>query len=149
MKQWSVFDNHGDLPLGIHQATISDVLHHFGTGSLRQIVARRLERVSNLAQSTGQLARFVVFGSFVTAKPEPNDVDVFMLMEDSFEVSDVKGAAAILFDHMAAQNVEGASVFWIRQVAALGGEDEAIADWQIKRGGGRRGIVEVIENDQK
>jgi len=150
MKQWPAFDANGDLPLDIHQATINDVLQYFGTSNLqRQIVARRLERVYNLAQGIGQLARFVVFGSFVTAKPEPNDVDVFMLMEDTFEVSCVTGEAAVIFDHMAAQSAEGASVFWIRRVAAIGGEEEAIADWQVKRGGGKRGIVEVIRDDQK
>ncbi len=150
MKQWPAFDDNGDLPLGIHQAIISDVLQYFGTSNLqRHIVGRRLERVYNLAQGTGQLARFVVFGSFVTAKPEPNDVDVFMLMEDTFEMSRVTGEAAVIFDHMAAHSAEGASVFWIRRVAAIGGEEEAIADWQVKRGGGKRGIVEVIRDDQK
>lgn len=95
------------------------------------------------------MTRFVVFGSFVTAKPDPNDVDIFMLMEDTFDSSQVAGAAAIIFDHMAAQNAEGASVFWIRRMAAIGGEQEAIEHWQIKRDQTKRGIVEVISNDQK
>jgi len=82
MKQWPDFDSNGDLPLGIHQATITEVLQHFGTSTLqRQVVASRLERIYKLARSTGQVARFVIFGSFVTAKPAPNDVDIFMLME--------------------------------------------------------------------
>ena len=51
-------------------------------------------------------------GSFVTAKPYPNDVYVFMLMDDDFDVSHVTDEAAIVFDHVAAQNYEGASVFW-------------------------------------
>jgi len=150
MKQWPAFDDNGDLPTEIHRATIGEVIDYFGGGTMqRQIVARRLERIYNLTQSTGQVARFAVFGSFVTAKPEPNDVDIFMLMEDSFDVSRVAGPAAIIFDHMAAQSAEGASVFWIRRVAALGGEEEALADWQVKRGGGRRGIVEIIRDDQE
>jgi hypothetical protein len=66
----------------------------------------RLERICRLAQSTGQLGRFVVFGSFVTAKPEPNDVDVFMLMNDAFDLSALSGETAILFDHSSAQGVE-------------------------------------------
>lgn len=37
-----------------------------------------------LAKASGHLARFIVFGSFVTAKPAPNDVDIFLLMSDSF-----------------------------------------------------------------
>jgi hypothetical protein len=39
-------------------------------------------------------------------------------------------------------------VFWLRRLAALGGEEHAIAGWQIKRDGTLRGIVEIVE-DQK
>jgi hypothetical protein len=124
------------------------VLQHFGTSTLqRQIVARRLERIHKSAHITGQVARFIVFGSFVTAKPEPKDVDIFMLMEDTFDVSHLAGEAAIIFDHMAAENVEGASVFWIRRAAAMGGEQAALEYWQIKRDRTKRGIVEVVSND--
>ncbi len=148
MKPWPEYDTNGDLPHGIHQAILAEVLHHFGTSTLqRRIVARRLERIYNLAHTTGQVARFVVFGSFVTAKPEPKDVDIFMLMEDTFDVSCVVGEAAIIFDHMAAENVEGASVFWIRRAAAIGGEQAALEYWQIKRDKTKRGIVEVVSHD--
>jgi predicted nucleotidyltransferase len=148
MKQWPEYDSSGDLPEGIHRATLAEVLRHFGTSTLqRRIVARRLERIYKLAHSTGQVARFVVFGSFVTAKLEPKDVDIFMLMEDTFDVSRVAGEAAIIFDHMAAENVEGASVFWIRRAAAIGGEQVALEYWQVKRNKTKRGIVEVIIND--
>ncbi len=33
-----------------------------------------------LAMSTGHVLRFVVFGSFVTAKPGPGDIDIFLIM---------------------------------------------------------------------
>ena len=33
------------------------------------------------------------------------------------------------------------------RAAALGDEEEAIAHWQIKRDGNKRGILEVIERD--
>ena len=150
MKHWPEFDNNGDLPLGIHQATLADVLQHFGTGTVqRRLVGQRLERMYNLAISTGQLARFVVFGSFVTAKPDPGDVDIFMIMEDSFDSNQVRGEAALIFDHLVGQTVEGASVFWIRRLAAMGGEQEALEHWQTKRDQTRRGIVEVISNDSE
>ena len=89
--------------------------------------------------------RFIVFGSFITTKAEPNDVDIFLLMEDSFEVNKASAEARLVFDHTAAQNLLGASVFWLRRAAALGGEAATIAHWQIKRDGGKRGIVEVTK----
>jgi hypothetical protein len=38
-----------------------------------------------VASATGYLYRFTGFGSFVTAKPEPGDIDVFILMDDGFD----------------------------------------------------------------
>jgi predicted nucleotidyltransferase len=150
MRQWPEFDGNGDLPAGIHQATLAEVIQHFGTSTLqRRIVAQRLQRIYRLARGTGHLARIVVFGSFVTAKPAPNDVDIFMVMEDAFDSNQVTGEAATLFDHTAAQHGEGASVFWIRRMAAMGGEQAALEYWQIKRDHTKRGIVEVVDDDTK
>ena len=85
MRQWPDFDDKGDLPAGIYQATLAEICAHFGTSTLqRRMIAQRLTRIYALARSTGQLARFIIFGSFVTSKPAPNDVDIFMLMEDTF-----------------------------------------------------------------
>jgi hypothetical protein len=70
-----------------------------------------------------------MFGSFVSAKIEPADVDVFLLMKDTFDVGQVTGETRVLFDHAVAQAHFGASVFWLRRVAALGGEEQTIAWW--------------------
>lgn len=135
----------GDLPPAVHGATLSEVLERFGKGSAqRTIVARRLERIYRVAHATGSLARFAVFGSFVTGKLAPNDVDVFLVMDDAFDVGRVTGQARLLFDHAAAQAYFGASVFWLRRQAALGGEQATIEDWQLTRDGSRRGVVEVL-----
>ena len=121
------------------------MLERFGVGSTqRKAVALRLERIYRAARASGHLARFVVFGSFVTDKPEPNDVDVFLLMEDTFDASKLEGETPLLFDHAAAQAAFGASVFWLRRLAAWEGEATVIEYWQVKRGGDRRGIIEII-----
>jgi len=44
-----------------------------------------------------------------------------------------------------AQSRFGASVFWMRRLAALDDEERVIEDWQVKRDRGKRGIVEIIE----
>jgi hypothetical protein len=150
MKKWPAFDNNGDLPIGIHQATLTEILQHFGTGtSQRKLLGQRLERIYTLVSSTGQVARFIVFGSFITTKPSPGDVDVFLLMENSFDVTQVHGEAALVFDQQKAQNLLGASVFWIRKQFIINNEQEAVEDWQIKRDKSRRGIVEVIHDDSE
>lgn len=139
------FNPLGDFPVGVYPSTITEVVERFGTGSRnRQLLALRLERIYRIAIGTGHLRRFVVFGSFITSKVEPHDVDIFMVMDDNFDMGAVKGEAVILFDHPSAQQYFGCSVFWVRRMAALGGEQSAIEDWQIKRDGSRRGIIEIV-----
>ncbi len=75
------------------------------------MVGLRFERIYNLAWATGHLARCVVFGSFVTTKPVPNDVDVFLLMEDTFDAAQLTGAARLLFDHTMAQTRFGSGAW--------------------------------------
>jgi hypothetical protein len=109
----------------------------------RVILNTRLERVFDIARSTGNLARFIVFGSFITSIVSPNDVDIFLLMDDAFNVSLLHGEARLVFDHSAAQSHFGCSIFWLRRLAAFGGEEAAVAQWQNKRDGTDRGIVEI------
>jgi hypothetical protein len=138
--------NSGELPLGVHQATLQETIERFAVGHPQRLaVGERLERIHHLASTTGHLARFVVFGSFVTEKPEPNDVDVFLVMEDSFDGDQLHGESAVLFDHTAADTHFGASVFWVRRLATMGGEQAMVEYWQAKRGGGQRGIIEIVE----
>jgi hypothetical protein len=139
------FNQDGDLPTAVHRATLLEVLQRFGVGTVqRRTVADRLSRLHQLANSTGQVARFVVFGSFVTAKAEPNDVDVVLIKEDTFDLGAVSGEAALVFQHMEADTHFGASVFWTRRSGAIGGEQAMIEYWQVRREGGQRGIVEII-----
>ena len=78
----------GELPLGVHVGSLREVLDRFGVGSdQRKALALRLARIHRVTQATGHLARFVIFGSFVTSKSEPNDVDIFLIMGDAFDAS--------------------------------------------------------------
>jgi hypothetical protein len=141
------FTDEGELPVGVHRATLDEVLARFGVGSARRCaVGGRLERIVRTAHGTGHLHRLIIFGSFATEKPEPNDVDVFLLMDDDFDVAHLSGEAKLLFDHAAADAHFGASVFWMRRMAAWEGEQATVEYWQVKRGGEQRGIIEIVED---
>jgi hypothetical protein len=142
------FQEDGNLPVGIWRATLREVIDRLGTLSPhRMLIALRLERIYRVAIATGQVGRFIVFGSFVTGKPDPNDVDVFLLMDDTFDSAGLLGEAKLLFDHLPAQAHFGASVFWIRRLAALNGEEAAVEDWQHTREGGKRGIIDIVSEE--
>jgi hypothetical protein len=140
------FNKAGDLPPGVYQATLDEVVERFGAArGRRNICTRRLLHVYALAQRTGQLQRFIIFGSYVTATPDPNDVDVVLIMDDAFRLEDCPIEVRGLFDHAVAQARYGASIFWVRPGLLLSESmDNFIAYWQIKRDGSKRGIVEVI-----
>jgi predicted nucleotidyltransferase len=140
------FNQTGDLPVGVYQVTLSECLERFGQGSeRRRQVSSTLVEISRLANGTGKLDRVIVFGSYVTAKAEPRDVDIILVMKDDFEVEKCDAQAQPLFDHHRADLEFGASVFWIRPAMLLLDEslESFIARWQVKREGGRRGILEI------
>ena len=133
----------GDLPAGVHRATLAEILRRFGsvTGQ-RGVCARRLSHICDLALRTGFVKRLIVFGSFVTAKEQPNDV--VLVMDDGFRLEDCPMESRGLFDHAVAQARYGASVFWLRPRMLIGESvEDFIAYWQIKRDRTQRGIVEV------
>lgn len=134
-----------DLPEGIHRASFDEVLTRFGHGTAqRHLVTDRLKHVYELVQRTGKLARFIIFGSYVTAKPAPNDVDIILIMQDDFHEQDYTVEVLPVFDHVRAQRELGASIFWTRPGALLlETVDEFLAHWQVKRDLSRRGIVEI------
>lgn len=144
------FNEHGELPEGVHQASLEDVLARFGSGSpQREEVAGRLQRILELAAGTGHLDRLIIFGSFVTAKPEPNDVDVILVMQAEFDLKNCSAAELALFDHGRAHDELGARIFWLRPEMILSESlDEFIARWQTKRDGGKRGIVEIRHDSE-
>lgn len=140
------FDSRGDLPAGVHRASLAEVVSRFkDLTAQRQLATARLVRVYEIARRTGKLERFIIFGSYVTSKADPNDVDIVLVMGDDFTEQDYNEDLASLLDHRRAQAELGASVFWTRPSAILlGTVDEFVAHWQVKRDLSHRGIVEIV-----
>ena len=81
----------------------------------------------------------------MTAEPNPNDIDVVLVMDDGFRLEECPIESRGLFDHALAQARYGASIFWIRPGLLIDeGVEDFTAYWQLKRDGSKRGIVEVI-----
>ncbi len=79
------FEQSGNLPPGRYKSTIDEVVRRFGSGSgEREAATPQLEAIYETARSTGYLLYFLVFGSYVTAKRAPRDVDIILVMTDNF-----------------------------------------------------------------
>lgn len=139
------FNEFGDLPEGIHRASLAEVLVRFGSGTPQRLgVTARLQRIYQLAQASGHLDRLLVFGSYVSDVSEPEDVDVILVMRNDFRSEGCPAESSVLFDHTRANNELGASIFWVRPDMLLGEPlEQFLTFWQIKRDGRRRGIVEI------
>jgi hypothetical protein len=69
------FNDNGYLPPGIHMASLDEIAQRFGWQSeARTAQMDSVRWLVDLARRAG-VERLVLNGSFVTAAPEPNDVD--------------------------------------------------------------------------
>jgi len=138
------FTNGGELPPGVHLAGWGEFRSRFCGSSLRRVwLSNHLQRLVELAATSGKLRRVFVWGSFVTAKPAPRDLDVLLIMDEDFEVERVPAPAQAVFDSVRARLMFESDVFWAR--ASIG--DELLSLWletyQISRSFQKRGIVEL------
>ena len=66
----------GTLPPGLHAATLSEIVERYGAGSEAwERQARLLQLIVEAALYYRTIKRILVWGSFVTSKLEPNDLD--------------------------------------------------------------------------
>jgi hypothetical protein len=134
------FDESGYIPPGVYPASMEEIFARFCFGEVRQHWRNILREVITLAKSTERLETAYLFGSFVTAKVAPADVDLFLVMSRDFSIDEVEGRARLLFDRSRAAIVWGICIYWI---TARTDRTPFLAAWQLRRDGGRRGIVEV------
>jgi len=111
--------------------------------------SNKLKLLHRLAKLTGQLKRFLIFGSFTSDKAEPRDVDVVLIMEADFKLEECPREAKTLFSHADADAKFGASIFWLREGML---PETMVADffdvWQTRRDGKKHGLVEVIDDPE-
>ena len=133
----------GELPPGVHVADWQEFQSRFGTTPRRVWLSERLRSLLELAGAGGKLRRVFVWGSFVTAKPAPKDIDILLIMAGDFEVDRIASPAQAIFDSGRARLLFESDVFWARTTIG----DEMLGLWletyQTSRMFRKRGIVEL------
>jgi predicted nucleotidyltransferase len=138
------FNVDGNLPQGIYSVSEEEFLDRFTTHSARRKwLGERLKEILSLAKSTGKTERIFVWGSFVTTKESPNDVDMLLVMSEDFQLKTLPEECRHLFDYIRARVRFNADVFWSK--ASIG--EDTLSLWletyQLAKDFKRRGIVEV------
>lgn len=103
----------------------------------------KFDALREQAQGTGHLRRVFVWGSFVTQKSAPGDLDLLLIMSKDFMAATLPDERRDVFDAARAKLVFGSDVFWARESIGL----EALGLWldtyQTTRDFRKRGIVEL------
>ena len=104
--------------------SIGEAKRRFGTSTpKRQVLFERFQAVFNLLHETGKVRHIYLFGSFPTAIPSPNDVDLFIVMAADFTMRGLREDLANVFIHHVCRMRYNADVFWVT---------EAVGEEQIK-----------------
>jgi hypothetical protein len=80
------FTEDGLLPEGIHQTTIEEFekrFVYFDVSDRRYRLFDKLRELYREAKRSALVKRFIVGGSFITSKPEPNDFDCILVLEST------------------------------------------------------------------
>lgn len=138
------FNIDGNLPEGIYITSEDEFLNRFGTGSARRKwLSERLREIFALAKLTGKLERIFVWGSFVSAKELPNDVDLLLLMSGDFQFESVPEVCRVLFNYIEARVKFHADVFWSKSSIGEKMLQLWLDTYQTTKDFKRRGIMEV------
>ena len=129
------FGDFGNLPPGVHKATIEEVATRFGRLSeVRRVQFESICWMIELARAAG-CSRIIINGSFVTAKLEPIDVDCVILTSADFPQ-----------DANAAEELQSGLPFLGIQLVGQVDYDLFVAEiFSIDRNENRQGMLEVIK----
>jgi hypothetical protein len=128
----------------VHVADWQEFEARFCGSSLRRTwLSGRLRALLELAAKGGKLRQIFIWGSFVTTKAAPKDLDLLLIMDESFEVDGAPVSAQVVFDSGRAKLMFQADVFWAR--SSIGAEvlNLWLDTYQTSRSFRKRGIVEL------
>jgi hypothetical protein len=137
------FTENGLLPEGIHRTTFEEFekrFVYFDVSDRRYRLFDRLRELYHQACRSGIVKRFLVVGSFVTSKPEPNDFDCLLILDPSIRGRELPPIEYNLVSISRARRIFGGDVFPVRDQTPKA--ERFIRFFQTTRHGEPTGIVE-------
>jgi hypothetical protein len=138
------FTENGLLPEGIHRATFEEFekrFVYFDVSDRRFRLFDRLRILYQEARRSGIVKRFLVGGSFVTSKAEPNDFDCILVLDSKIRGEDLRPLEYnIASEHMARRMFRG-DVFPVVENSM--DFHKFMTLLEVTRSGERVGIVEI------
>ena len=143
------FDASGNLPPGIHRATIEEIEERFAWNGRRKRLFRGLtEALENL--SSAGVKKIWINGSFITSKNEPEDIDGCWEYEQSVDVNKLDMVFLDINPPRKAMKDKYGVDFLISTTMLIDGKDRDVLDFfQLDRNGNRKGILLVEIGEQR
>jgi len=125
-------------------ASLDDLRIRFGTSTpRRQFLCRQLEIVIDQLCVTRSLKQVYLFGSFVSGKASPNDIDLLVVMNAGFSTTQLGGKALELFQHDLCRIRYHADLFWVTEAVSRASIEELLEVFSRDREGRSQSVIEV------
>jgi hypothetical protein len=128
-------DAHGLLPVGLHDCTLEEIKVRFGAfqdSDQRPQLFQKLQALVAEARAAGFARSLLIDGSFATAKPDPNDIDLALVLPRTHDVgADLPPAQYNLVSRRRVQKRYGFDIVAVRENTVE--FDEAVAFFQQVR----------------
>lgn len=131
--------------MGLHEATLDDIRLHLGFTPRREMLIEGLRQYLDEWTKYGLLDFVVIDGSFVTAKPEPSDIDMLLVpMPASLYRTEMLEA----FERLAADRLLVKHTFGCHVIVVLPGDTPSFGEWldffgRDKNEGTERGLLSL------
>jgi predicted nucleotidyltransferase len=125
-------------------ASLDDLRIRFGTSTpRRQFLFRQLEIVIDQLLITRSVKQIYLFGSFVSGKASPNDVDLLVVMNAGFSTTQLGGKVLELFQHDVCRIRYQADLFWVTEVVGNARIEDLLEVFSRDREGRAQSVIEV------
>ena len=84
-----------------------------------------------------------LFGSFVTGKDSPNDIDLLVIMKGTFSTANLSGTDLDVFQHDVCRILFHADVFWVTDTVGADRIEDLLDVFSRNRKGQAQPIIEV------
>ena len=124
--------------------TFAEISQQYGESTpRRQFLCSRLHTVIQLLAATRALRRLYLFGSFVTGKPAPRDLDCLAVMATGFTMATLSSPVLEVFQHDLCRLYYYTGVFWVTEAVGQEQIDAMLQVFSHDRHGLSQPIVEV------
>lgn len=141
------FDIDGDLPPGIHHATFDELERRFSrfvVSDRRINLFARFKQLVAMARRSGIVERLVLGGSFVTSKPDPNDIDIVIVLSSDLDLDALTPSQYAVTDRSALRRVLKTGALDVTTVRSGTTQMDLVLEFfQSKRDNKQVGVVEV------